>query len=94
VPHVNNPRFYRHWSHRVNEDNVFGYTEAEIDQINAAGRVNERMAIELAIMDERIRLEEIRTRDECRVSDMEDDFGLKGLNKMKMQIRKNYRCYE
>jgi hypothetical protein len=85
-----NPRPYRHWSHRVKDDNVFGYSKAEIVYINAARCPLEAKEMELDIMDKRIRNEEVRIREAPHLSGSEDEFGVKQLNEMKQQIQIKY----
>jgi hypothetical protein len=83
-----NPRPYSHWSHRVKEGNVFGYSDTEIDYINAARCPSEAKEREIDIMDKRIRNEEVRIREAPHLSGSEDEFGVKQLNEMKQDSNK------
>jgi hypothetical protein len=91
---ITNTRFHDHWSHQVSDTNEFGYTEEEIDYIDAARCQAEAKERELAFMEKRIRNEEARIRDAPHLSGSDDEFGLKRLSKMRQQIQKKYEDYD
>jgi hypothetical protein len=77
-------RHSKHWAQRISEDNPRGYTELQLQYIDDAPTLAEKMKVELYMTAAR------RLVEAARKEPIHDDYGLARIDAMEAEIREEY----